>query len=331
MAPAIPRRCGAVGPVPGGVSARSSVTELPVQPSRLIPLKSSPDVVVSSWQVWHPQPLPRRAACPHPAAAKISLLHPPPQPPGGAEMKPAVTPRRTGSRPRDLLGGAGRAEGTGRKLWRKGTGTGTGRVCWWHNVFLPAVAAARRGRLRSRRRLSGPPPGANGGRRVSASSGSTGTRPGNGRGGKSTSMKGQRRSHISPTQAGVSHLTSLHPHIPIPAVTRLSVPMSPSPPLPCQIQHSHSHIPIPTFPFLHPHSPIPIPIPTSPYPLPHVPLQPPRRPLWAVCPGGIGSVVVHLHPGPAACLHSLCAWDIFHLDPGSCTAPAPAVNVNVYG
>lgn len=175
-------------------------------------------------------------------------------------MKPAVTPRRTGSRPRDLLGGAGRAEGTGRKLWRKGTGTGTGRVCWWHNVFLPAVAAARRGRLRSRRRLSGPSPGANGGRRVSASSGSAGTRPGNGRGGESTSMKGQRRSHHF-THSGRCQ----SPHI----------PPSPHPHHGCD-QDQCPHVPIPTpalpnsaFPFPHSH------------PHPYIPISPSPRPLAA--------------------------------------------------
>lgn len=173
------------------------------------------------------------------------------------------------------------------------------------------------------------PPGANGGHRVSASSGSAGTRPGNRRGGESTSMKGQRRSHHF-THSGRCQ----SPHI----------PPSPHPHPGCD-QDQCPHVPIPTSalpnsasPFPHPHPYIPIPIPTSPspflhphIPLPTSPLQPPRRPLCAVCPGGIGSLVIHLHPGPAACLHSLCAWDIFHLDPGSCTAPAPAVNVNVYG
>lgn len=110
------------------------------------------------------QPPPGPAACPHPAA-KISLLHPPPQAPGGAETKPAARqgpepgtlgmgPQPPGppARPRGSWKGGGDGAETG------GTGTGTGRVRSWHNVFLPAVAAARRGRLQGRRCLSGARP-----------------------------------------------------------------------------------------------------------------------------------------------------------------------------
>lgn len=145
----------------------------PAQPLRPIPLKRYPDMVVSSWQ---PPPCP--AACPHPAA-NISLLHPPPQPPGGAETKPAA-----GTRPRDLgddtaapgtsfprglgLVGAGRSAGTGRK--RRGTGTG--------RVAQRVPACGRHCEARTPPELPLPvrcsAPGANGGRRVSASSGSAG-------------------------------------------------------------------------------------------------------------------------------------------------------------
>lgn len=139
------------------------------------------------------QPPPGPAACPHPAA-KISLLHPPPQAPGGAETKPAARqgpepgtlgmgPQPPGppARPRGSWKGGGDGAETG--------GTGTGRVRWWHNVFLPAVAAARRGRLRGRRCLSGARPR---GRTVAA--GAQHHPAGTGRDGESKSMRGQQRS-----------------------------------------------------------------------------------------------------------------------------------------
>lgn len=133
-------------------------------------------------------------------------------------------------------------------------------------------------------------PGANGGRRVPASSSSAGPAgTGNGRDRESKSMRGQRMFHhftrsgrcqsflgpptdpflggkeiaqdwLCPARLSVPIFPFCstqvpHPHILIPAVIRFNVPISPSPPLPCQIQHSHSQIPFLPSPSLQPPRP----------------------------------------------------------------------------
>lgn len=183
-----------------------------------MPLKSYLDMVVSSWQGRLP---PRPDACSHPAA-KISLLHPPSQAPGGAETKPAATPRQAGTRSRDLGDGTA-APGTSspRGSWKgRGDGAetpGEGDGDGDRTGALVAQRVPACGRCSEAGTPPEPPlpvrcsgPGTNGGRRVSASSGSAG--PGwewewEGRG------EASEGATISPAKAGVSH-SSGHQLIP---------------------------------------------------------------------------------------------------------------------
>lgn len=122
------------------------------------------------------QPPPGPAACPHPAA-KISLLHPPPQAPGGAETKPAA---RQGPEPGTLgMGpqppgpparprGSWKGGGTGRKRG----GRGQGQDGCARGTTCSCLRSLQRGGDASRAaaacQVLGP--GGNGGRRGSTSS-----------------------------------------------------------------------------------------------------------------------------------------------------------------
>lgn len=183
-----PRWSRAGSPLSPGVLARTGVTQPPTRPSRPTSLKSYPDVVVSSWQGWHPPAPspPRRLAHILPPKFRFSIL-------------PLMPPGEQKRNPRPPLAGQGPDPGTSSPLgsWKgggdgaeaPGDGDGDGDRMG-ALVFLPVVAAARRGRLRSRRCRSGLGPG---GERWPAALAPAGTGAGNGRDGERKSVRGQPR------------------------------------------------------------------------------------------------------------------------------------------